>query len=146
MIDDDECALWRQAVAAPPVAGALEVYCDLLETRDPARARFLRKRMRGKAKYTAKEEKVWIEALGLERCESIDFDPLPTRVCIDATRIDCLDAVLAQLPFLLVHLSFDNTGAFTSIFHVRRRQAAGVVVSRTARSDRSRGDWRRTEA
>jgi hypothetical protein len=116
MIDDDECALWRQAVASPPVAGALEVYCDLLETRDPARARFLRKRMRGKGKDTAKEEKVWIEALGLERCESIDFDPLPKRVCIDAARVDCLDPVLAQLPFLHVHLAFDTTGGLASIF------------------------------
>lgn len=116
MISDEECALWRAAVASPAVPDALDVYADWLLTHAPSRGRFLRKRLHDngrswKMNTWHREEKAWAKALGVERiCENMFIGPLPRSLSIDATHIAALGPLLDQLPFLEMRLIFDTMG------------------------------------
>ncbi|MBA3460104.1 MAG: hypothetical protein H0T46_09105 [Deltaproteobacteria bacterium] len=115
-ITDEECALWRSAVASPAVPGALHKYADWLLTHAPVRGRFLHQRLHEndrdwKLSTLHGEEKAWMTALGVERiCENMFIGPLPRSLNIDATHLAALEPLLDQLPFLELCLVFDTMG------------------------------------
>ncbi len=112
-ITSEEVARWRRTVEAPADVVALEAHRDWLLAHDPRRGRLLRTRMRTTtpwrdlaSNHYAAEKKAWITALGIEGCEEIDFDPLPSCLHMNAARIESLGRVLDQLPFLRINLDF----------------------------------------
>lgn len=110
VIGDEECALWRLAVAKPPVPGALEVYLDWLLTRDPPRGQVVARHLR-RTQYSPsdpKEAGLWRAALGLSAgcCTDMHFNPLPYFLYIEPSFLAELEPVLDRLPFLEIHLDY----------------------------------------
>jgi hypothetical protein len=114
VISDEECVLWKLAIASPPVPGAFDVYLDWLLTHDPKRGELTQQAARGNA--TAWLNAAWRTALGLPPQSDVTCTVLPVWVTIDAEAVDALDPVLERLPFLRVDVRFESPDGAAEVF------------------------------